>query len=255
MAFNAKPKILYDSILIGATLTATDTATGYDVDNITDLRPYTLHKFNEAGTKYITIDCGEDATADAIGFVGHNFGTADATVTVEHSANNIDWSAAVVTIEPTDDKSLMKEFTSAENRYWRIKIVTATVAAQIGVALLGQVLTFTRWPKSGFDPDALSIAASSETSKTGNVLGATLKYVSRTISMSLEGITPTWISTTFKTAWDNHIELLKPFLFAWDITNHSTEVYYVRIPENFSLKMPYDPVRRTLSLTLQGVKE
>jgi hypothetical protein len=255
MAFNAKPKFLFDSILVDASLSATDTADGYDVDNITDLRPYTLHKFEEAGTKYIVIDCGEDATADAIGIVGHNLGTAEATVSVQHSANGSDWSADLVSFEPSDDKAVMKEFTSTTDRYWRISIVTSSVIAQLGVVIIGQVLTFPRWPLSGFDPDALNIEASSQTSKAGNILGATLKYVSREISMSFEDIIPSWITNTFKPVWDSHLEQLKPFLAAWDITNHPSEVYFLRIPENFALKMPYNPYRRSLKLSLQGVKE
>lgn len=449
MAFNAKPKLLYDSILVGATLAATDTASGYDVDNITDLRPYTLHKFDDYGTKYITIDCGsvddvlaninlktlanrlyaaglldrdldewtsansptlsqdeigidgvqntawtfeddngsgtaaiyldetiaddtnthvffvpvkkdsdetsypaialelrdgtttkyraiainkktgahiesadctvgvEDignywlvwiavtnnstgnttarrilypafrvtdlssivpeisatgsavfdspifqqnrsepslAIASAIGIVGHNLGTADATVSVEYSLNGTDWTS-LTSFRQFDDTALMKEFTVTAARYWRIGFVTSATAAQLGVAMLGQPLTFPRWPKSEFDPDALTISASSEVSKSGNPLGATLKYVTRKISMNFENITPAWMTGVFKAAWDNHFELLKPFFIAWDITNHPSEVYFLSIPESFSLKMPYNPYRRTLKLTFQGAKE
>jgi len=257
MAFNAKPKILCDSLLVSATLSATDTATGYDVANIIDLRPYTLHVFNAHGTKYITADYGSKVSADALGIVGHNLGTAAATVSVEYSDDNFsaDTNEALAGFAPANDRALLKEFTSAEARYWRIKIVTAATAAQIGVALLGAVLTFERWPKDNFDPDALKIVASSETSKAGNMLGATLQYVTRAISMSFADITPTWITNTFKPAWDAHLELLKPFVLAWDITNHATEVHFLRIPENFSLKMPYNAARRSLALTLTGVKE
>jgi len=257
MESNAKPKILYGSILEAATLAATDTAAGYDVNNIIDFRPYTLHKFNASGTKYITADYESAVTVDALGIVGHNLGTAEATVSVEYSSDNFsaDVNEALAGFQPANDRALLKEFTPAEAQYWRIKIVTAATAAQIGVALLGEVLTFERWLSSGFDPDALKIVASSETSKTGNMLGATLSYVTRNIAMSFQNITPGWISDTFKAAWDAHLELLKPFLLAWEITNHADEVYFVRIPENFALKMPYNPVRRSLTLTMTGVKE
>jgi len=257
MAHNAKPKILYDNLLEGASLTATDpdSETQYDVDNIVDLRPYTLHRFGAAGTKYITADYGEAVSADALGIVGHNLGTAEATVSVESSANNSDWTERLAGFQPANDTALMKEFTSASARYWRIKIVTASVTVQIGVALLGEVLTFERWPRSGLDPDALKIKASSQTSKTGNMLGATLGYVSREFSLKFQNLTPSWVSNTFVPAWDAHLELLKPFLLAWDITNHATEVYFVRLPDNATRAMPYDPVRRSLSLKLVGVKE
>jgi hypothetical protein len=257
MSANAKPKILYNSILDGATLSATDTASGYDVNNIIDLRPYTLHKFNAPGTKYITADCGSAVSADALAIVGHNLKTAAATVSVEYSSDNFagDINVALAGFQPDDDTALLKEFTTQSARFWRIKIVTAAVAAQIGVALIGAILTFQRSASGNFDPDRQKIYAASKKSKTGNLLGIVTKYLERDITLVFKRLTPAWISGTFLTAWDNHLRACKPFILAWDITNHASEVYLVRIPENFTLSMPYDPVRRSLTLKMTGVAE
>jgi len=255
MAANAKPKILYDSILDGATLTATDTASGYSVQHVTDLRPYTLHKFNAAGTKYITADCGAAVSADALALVGHNLHTASATVSVETSPNNSDWTERLAGFQPASDRALLKEFTTQSFRYWRIKIVTASVQAQVGVALLGEIFDFERWPLNRFDPDAQKVIADATVSKAGNLLGVTRRYASRSLALSLKSLTPSWVENTFLPAWEAHLGELKPFVFAWDITNHATEVCFVRIPANFSLNLPYDPTRRSLSLKFEGVAE
>jgi hypothetical protein len=258
---NAKPKILYDSILDGATLAATDTESGYNVDNIVDLRTYTLHRFNAAGTKYITADCGAALSADALAIVGHNLKTAAATVSVEYSSDNFstDINVALAGFQPSDDTALLKEFTTHSARYWRIKVVTASVAAQMGVALLGEVLTFERiMSAGGFDPCSEKLIAESLTSKVGNLLGSNVRYVETGITPRWKMLTTSWLENNFRAAWDNHLSLLKPFIWAWDITNHASEIYFVRIPEKFRLKMPLipgNPDYRSLALTLTGVKE
>ena len=258
MAINAKPILLYDNRFNDGTLTATDTASGYDVLNIKDLRTYTFWKAASAGTKHITVYCGSSKSADALGIVGHNLFSANATVSVEYSATGA-WAGeelvALAGFTPSDDKAFLKIFTSQSARYWRIKIVTASVAAYLAVLILGVKLTFERFLQAEFDPTPEKIESESKKSKTGNLLGSTVNFISRTIKASWKYLTPSWIDSTFKPAWDNHLSQLKPFFWAWDITNHSNEIFFVKISDDFSLSMPYDPIRRNLTLEMEGVKE
>ncbi len=92
MAANAKPFILYNNIYTLGTPTATDTAAGYDVSNIKDYRAFTLWRAASAGTKYLTINAGSAQNFDTLGILGHNFATASATVSVEHSTNGSSWT-------------------------------------------------------------------------------------------------------------------------------------------------------------------
>jgi hypothetical protein len=136
-----------------------------------------------------------------------------------------------------------------------VKIVTSAIAVYCGVVLLGEIFTFERYPSGNFDPNPERIVAKSSISKGGNPLGSVIDYFERKISVSFKKLTPSWIKNTFIPVWENHLRQLKPFAWAWDITNHSDEVYYLMLAVNARLSMPYDPVRRSLSLNLKGIVE
>ena len=121
------PIILYDSILIGSTLTATDTETGYSVNNLIDYRSYTWWQADTPGLKYITIDCAVATSADTLGIVGHNFDTAAAVISVESSPDNTTWTERLSEFLVTDSYAIMKTFTTASARYWRVKIQSAVI--------------------------------------------------------------------------------------------------------------------------------
>ncbi len=255
-----KPVLLHDNRLLDGTPAATDTDSGseYDVLNIRDLRPYTWWKAASFGTKYITIDCGSAKGVDALGITGHNLGTAAASVSVESSGTGA-WAGEEVQrlapFNPSDDKASLKLFASASAQHWRVKIVTASVVPQLAVLLLGERFTFERFIRSGFDPQLEEIVGESTTSKTGHMLGAVIRHIRHPIAASWTKLTPTWVSDTFRPAWDDHLSQLKPFFFAWEPTDHSDEVLFLRVQDGYQLDMPYDPVRRSLDLQMVGVKE
>lgn len=250
-----KPIILYDNRYLDGTITATDTAPDYDFNNIKDLRTYTFWKADSSGTKYITVDCGSTKSADSLGIIGHNLGTAAAIVSVETSDDNITYTERLAGFTPTNDKALLHTFIPASARYWRTKIVTTAVAPQIAVALIGKRLTFERHLQGSFDPTPEKIEGQSKRGKTGNLLGSVVYYHSMKMRADFRNITPAWIRDTFKPAWDEHLSLLKPFFFAWDPENHADEVFLVKITDKFELRMPYEGVRRSLRLQFEGVKE
>ncbi len=251
-----KPIILAENILEEAsTLVATNTATDYDVAHLVDRRPYTFWKASAAGTLYLTANLGEAVAADALGLVGHNFGTAEAAVTLQHSANGTDWTTVVTEFEPATDRAIMKTFTSVSKQYWRLKIVTASVAPYLAVMFIGARLDFPRYVLGEFDPGPERLYVTSATSKAGYPLGATLRYVGHDISVSFQNLTDTWVRNTFKPVWDEHLSQLKPFFWAWNLADYAADVYYVQVPDNFSLTTPYNPVRRNLSLEFKGSKE
>jgi hypothetical protein len=250
-----KPILLYDNRFIDGTITATDTAADYDVNNIKDLRAYTFWKAASAGTKYLTVDCGSEKSADSLGIIGHNLFTAGAMLSVESSSDGSVYTERLAAFTPSSDKTVLKTFSSVSARYWRIKIVTATVAPQLAVVMLGQRITFERYLQAPFDPAPEKIEGDSQRSKTGNLLGSVVYYHSMKISADFKNVTPAWIRDTFKPAWDGHLSLLKPFFFAWDPESHPDEVFFVKVPENFELRLPYEGVRRSLRLEFEGVKE
>jgi len=255
MASNEKPIILYDNRFEDGTPTATDTETGYDVANITDLRTYTFWKAASSGTKYITVNCASAKSADALGIVGHNLYTASATISVESSPDNSEWTERLAGFVPPSDRALLKRFTSVSAQYWRVKIVTASVQAKIAVIILGVRVTMEKYPLAPFDPMPQSIVAQQGISDEGNLLGVTIEFIDIQIQAQFSNLTPSWVTNTFVPAWDVHLSLCKPFFWAWDVENHATEVYFVQILARSALSMPYEANRRSLALAMRGMKE
>lgn len=251
----AKPIILYDNRFLDGTPAATDTGTGYAVANVTDLRPYTFHQFGAFGTKYITVDCGAAKSADTIAFIGHNFFTASATVSVESSTDNSNWTERLAGFTVTTDKAVLKTFTTAEAQYWRVKFVTAAIAAKMGVCVLGARLDMERQVQRDFDPRPEKIVAVSARSQAGHLIGVTRKNLSIEIRAEFRHLTDSWLRGAFTTAWDNHLSLCKPFFWVWNPTSYPADVYFVAIPADFTRNTPYSHVRRSLSLTMEGIKE
>jgi len=256
----SNPIILAENILELGTPAATDTASGYDVANIIDRRPYTFWVAGGAGTKYVTVDCGTSQTADALGIVGHNLYTASATVSVECSDDNFaaETVEALAGFTPSSDYALLKTFTSKDKRYWRIKIVTAAVAAKIGVAFIGDRVTFDKAPIADFDPFPETVVAQTTRSKTGHLIASAQRYIGSRIVAEFRGVLASWISSTFRSLWDSYLAKLYPVFWAWDITSDSTGVYFVVIPDDFTLSMKIGELGtdyRDMILEFQAVKE
>lgn len=259
MSLNAKPKHLRDNRFLDGTPTATDTDSGseFDVLNIKDWRYETLWKAASSGTKYLTIDSGSAQAVDSFFVANHNFFTATATISVESSTTGV-WGGEEVEqlagFTPPDDKAFMKTFTQVTIRYWRIKIVTGAIAPYCGVVLLGAMFTYEKYPMAGFDPNIEKVMSETNKSLAGYPLGTIINYYERPIDVKFRLLSPSWVTNTFAAEW-THMRQGLPVAFAWDITNHSTEVYYGAIPVKFTLKMPYDPTYRTLNLKLDTIVE
>ncbi|MEW6115391.1 MAG: hypothetical protein AB1553_00620 [Nitrospirota bacterium] len=254
------PIILYDNRFNDAIPTATDTAAGYDVLNIRDLRTYTFHKFTGSGTKYYYINCGSGKTADCLAIISHNLGTAGATVSVESSATGA-WTGEQVErlagFVPTSDKALLKTFNSATAQFWRVKIVTAAVAAQVGVLMLGTKLLFPYPPDTPYRPYSERIEANTSLSKTGNILGSTIRYYPIDVVAPFSNLTRTWVLDNFKPFWINHGRKLNPFFYAWDLDVYPDDVLFLACSPDMVYELPVSVLAYidSIILRMQGVSE
>jgi len=251
------PAILVDNAFLDGVPTATDTASGYDVLNIRDLKVYTAWRAAFVGTKYLTVNCGAPRTVDTIGISGHNLGTAGATVSVESSANGIDWTERLAGFVPTNDKSIMKKIPSVSAQYWRLKVVTASIDAQIAVCLLGVRLEFPVGVSAPFTPAEESIEAENIVSKTGVLLGAVVRYNPIAVNAQFRWVGRTWVEAIFLPWWNDWASKLAPFLWAWDLDRYPNDVKFLRITPGFSMKAPVSvgPFYDSISLEMEGVKE
>ena len=254
------PIILGDNRFLDGTPTATDTATGYSVLYIRDYKTFTSWKGASAGTKYLTVDCGSAKSADCIAFARHNFGSGGATISVESSDTGAWGGEETQRIDPftlNDDKAALRAFASASARYWRVKIVSATIAPQVAVLLVGVRIVFPYPPDAPFSSGKEVIEVDANRSRTGQFLGADVRFKPYSIRPAWSNLSRTWVESYFLPFWTNHASNLTPFFWAWDLANYPSDVRYVRVPENYGMDPPASilSVYDSISLEMEGTKE
>jgi hypothetical protein len=249
-----KPSFLSDNRFEDGTPAASAEASGYPAANIADRRPYTVWKAAAAGTFYLSVDAGEAKEADTLALAGHNFGTAQASISVEVSTTG-EWAGeqttALAAFTPLCDYVIMKPFTAETKQFWRIKIVTASVPPYLGVAMIGSRISPARFPKGAFPPERIAIATEENVSKAGHLLGATVRHLPKTVTANLQYPGTAWVEDTYKTFFLNNAG--KPIFFGWDLDDWPEKTGLYRIGGDYA--PVYDELDRvqSLSVKMQGI--
>lgn len=209
-----KPFLLYRNLFRSGFVTATSTGAGYDANHVGDLRTYTQWLAAAAGTNYLTTELyASNQSADTIAIVGHNLGTEPATVTVEGYDGSTWATVATLPTIPATNGIVVVKFAAVSKRQYRLKIVTATTIPQIGVLMIGSRLDFPEYMDNSFTPYEEAIIADSYESKTGNLLGTSIKYHPWTTTAKFSDMPKAWVYGDYKQFWDTHGKYLKPFIW------------------------------------------
>jgi hypothetical protein len=253
----ANPVILSDNRFANGTPTATDTAAGYDVRNIVDLRDFTFWQAASAGTKYLTVNCGSAKSADTLGLFGHNFFTASASVSLESSTNGSAWTQRVAPFTPVSDHAQLVKFPSASAQYWRLKMVTASIAPRIAVPMVGTRLTFPFPPLPPHVPVQESVMAQVGRSTGAHVLGVAISYFPISISVKFQNPDRTWVYANWDPWWLAYGRYLNPFFWAWDLDTFPYDVRYLQLNESMVNQYPLSMLGTVdmLALEMEGVAE
>ena len=158
---------------------------------------------------------------------------------------------------PGDDKALLKSFSSASARYWRLKIVTAAIAPQVAEAMIGARITFPYPPTTPYRPVSEKIEADSTRSKTGELLGTVVRHKPYRISPRWKDLPRSWFESTITPFWEAWASNLKPFFWAWDLDTYPLDVRFVKVTDDYSFE-PSLSILSTVAefgLDLEGVKE
>lgn len=253
----AYPIILYSNVLTLATPTATDTASGSDVRFLCDYRAYTTWEAASAGVKYVTVNCGSAQPVDALGIITHNLATDGIDVSVESSANGSDWTERFAAWGPTYDRAFLATFTQASAQYWRIKFAAGSAAPYVGEAFLGARMTFPKAPDIPFTSYTEQVEAEQVIGKAGHILGTTVRYKGLKLNPQWSQLTKAWIDSDFKVFWDWHASDLKPFFWAPDLTNLSSDVFFCTVAPSMGYTVPLRSLTyaNTVQLNMVAVKE
>lgn len=204
----------------------------------------------------------EETAPDRWAMVNHNFWDANATVSLESSVADTEvigatWVERVAGFTPDNNKAIWKSFSAigTAQRAWRIKIVTANLAAYLGMIFLGEALEFPRYMMGEWDPQTYNIRGSTGTSEGGNWLGVVRKPLIGENTLQLVNLTDSFVRDTFGPVFDNHIRDLKPWVFAWDETNHDEDVYLMSLRDGAQKSFPYNKSTRSITLEVAQVVE
>jgi hypothetical protein len=250
------PIILYDNRFLDNVPIATDEAPGYYARHIRDLRPFTFWRGAGSGTKYLTVSCGSAKSADALALLGHNLGTVAANVSVESSPDNFSAvNQRLAPFTPANDAMILKLFNTASEAYWRLKLVTASVAAQLAVAVLGSKLEFPSPPRGPFAPYKESVQSAFDLLQSGMPLLAEVKYHPITIDAKFQYLDRAWLETYFLPFWGNHMKLDKYFFWAWNLDDFPEHVFFVKRAKGYQFSMPLIKGFRVpdFSIQMEGV--
>lgn len=259
MAANALPIMVFDNILEDGTVTVSSEASGFDKEFAWSDYLFQWWKATASGTQYIDVDAGGAVSADALGMAQHNLLASAADVRLLGSATGAFAGEETVVLSaftPTEDKAFIKTFVSASFRYWRIEIVTAAVTPFVGFVKLGEKFEFERYLVDGFDPEPDNVRASAATSEGGIFLGAVTEATVLNLVASWQHLTDSWVEDTFRvTAWEGFLKTLRPCFWAWDITNHATQVFVIRFKPQTVLSMPYNQSRRNMVIPMEAMQD
>lgn len=244
----AKPVIGYLSMLNLSTTTVTDpgTATGYDIDDIYDLKAYSLWKSSTTVRPiYIDIDTGAGgATADYIAIINSNLATLGATVQVLSGAASPGASERLAATAVATDDVWYQGFTvAAAQRYWRVAITVAGAsfasAPIIGDMFLGMKTTLPEYLAPSFDLYFKQVEISGSRSQAGHYLGGVIRGQTHraVIEFGQAGAARASFTSDLNAFIDNHALLRKPFVFILDTDDSDFDTArYVRVRDDANIE-------------------
>lgn len=277
----SKVKFYWDMILGkgGNVLTASSTASGYNVANIHNRLDINSWKATaSAGTHYILLDTGTGnvpTAADHFIMGGHNLGTANATLALQWSDDNSSFTN-IFSEQLLSDDVYLKEFTELAHRYWRVVITGCSQTPEITHCWWGRK-TELDYASTDFDPYAEDVKANTNISYAGYVTGIHTQYTERAMSLKFDdcsetegtqyladgtytaggsitasGATITPLYEKVKQWWDYNG--LKNFYVAWEKTNSPDDIYLMRSDTKFSNPLKAGGAYRDISISLIGRK-
>ena len=248
-------KLFWDNIfgISGGTLTASSTATGYDVANIHNGLEVNSWKATSTAAQRIAIDTYSVDTASDSLVIGAGHNLAGATVSLQKSTTGA-WAGEQVTVVSgftATTGAILKEFTQTTSRYWSLYVSgTITVAPEIQLAVLCNK-TELAVASAAFDPHAQNIQANVNITQGGYCSGIHTRHTEREMSLTFQ-----YASTALYTKiadWRDR-NGMKQFFCAWENANNPSDIYLVRSDGQFNNSFRDSTLRRDITINLKGRK-
>jgi hypothetical protein len=225
------PRIGYDNKGVGATVTATSTATGYDPTQLFDWKPFTLWTPATSGVHHVTVIPATVSTVNYFAIAQHNLGTNGGSIKLQYSLNSGgSWNDATTLITPVSDETIWQSFSDISASHWRLE-VTSTPASVIGVVSFGAAYLPYYGMLEGFSPTKLArdVEIYAHQSEEGLSLGRSIlrRNTKNSITfnnMHISDVYNYWLP------FIKHAEK-KPFFFVWLYEDYPADVGLVETME------------------------
>lgn len=247
------PRIGYNNLGVGATVTATSTAVGYDPAQLFDWKPFTLWTPATSGTHYVNVVPASATPVNYFAIAQHNLGTNGGTIKLQYSTNGGgSWSDATTLIAPVSDETIWQSFDDITANDWRIQ-VNSTPASVIGVVSFGAAYLPYFGQLEGFSPTKLArdVEIYANQSEEGLSLGRSIlrRNTKNSITfnnMSTSDVYNLWLP------FIKHAEK-KPFFFVWLYEDYPSDVGLVETTEKIEPPRFTSHGRMSVTLNLIGL--
>ena len=179
------------------------------------------------------------------GFVGNFYGIAFGNGTfvavgasAEIQSLAIGWVEVLAPFTPDSDGIILRGFTQTSARYWRVKIVTASILAELGILIVGDKLQL---PYSPDAPIALydeGIKAKTQDDDSDELLGTTIIHRDRKLSFNISTIERAFVFGALKDFWDNHSRDRRPFIIAPFPDDFPEAIWWMRNSASYRWRTP-----------------
>lgn len=206
--------ILYNNLLRSATITSETTITNFGIAHALDGRTSSQAGFQSGADRDTVFDFGSATSVDCVAFARHNFNTANATITISGSADNVSYTT-LTTATFTDDMVYTKAFTSASYRYIRVRVNATASNAYCSDIYIGEKLDLERSQKHGFiKPEfADNDKVIANTTLGQNLAGITIQQEMKSVRFDLF-----YYTAAFFAVWETLAATMKsyPIYIVWN---------------------------------------
>ena len=198
----------------------------------------------------------ENFDPDTLGIANHNLWDSNASVSIESSVDDTEvissWTERMAAFTPalTDKEIILKKFTAVgtAERAWRLKIVTANLAAFMGDLRIGKRLTMPRWVQGPFSPKPRKIEGQLANNRAGQFIQRVVIRREGEVRLTFQRLTKSFIEDTLRPAFEDYL-IGGMFYLSWDIDQHETHKLIGYMPDGAELDPVYEG--RKLSVTLR----
>lgn len=219
------PIIMYENYLNGAEInvSSTDSNPNYNKANLYDYRPYTYWKADNSDEQAIEIIFPTAKSITAVAIIAHDL---DGTIlSLKKVVDEIETN--IITWTQNGNGIILKTFSPQTATSFKLYMSNAG-GKKIGVMMLGNYITFPFPPNKPYAPYEEAIVAENAITEGGYLLGTVIKYYPISINANFDYVPVTWVNTYFIPFWQ-FAKTLRPFIYAWNLSDYPNDVFYVWI--------------------------